>query len=106
HDCRYFAVWINRSEIRRVLLTLARIDRDQLIRQSGFLEKQRDLHRIRREVEVETDQKNLLGRCDAANAGACCGVGWRRKGPYHGGPSGVSCGWQSRPELRPAAPDS
>src|SRR5690606_35439725 len=63
HNCRDLAVWTDFAEPGIVLLPLAGIDRDKLIFQFSFLEKKRDLGRIRGRMIIKTNhlQKLLVG---------------------------------------------
>ena len=56
------AVGVDRAEGRKVLLTLAGIDRDRLIRKPGFLQEQRDLRRVGCGVKIEADHRGFLPR--------------------------------------------
>ena len=63
-DRRRLAVRIDGAKGGRVLFALGRIDRNGFIRQAELLEQQRDLHRIRRGVEIEADQGALQRQGD------------------------------------------
>ena len=65
-DRRHLAVRIDGAKGGRVLLALGRIDGNGLIRQAEFLEHERDLGRIRREVEIEADQRGSSGAGQAS----------------------------------------
>ena len=57
-DRRHLGVRIDRQIFRLVLLAFAGVDRDRLVGQPGFLEHERDLHRIGRAAIVEFDHRS------------------------------------------------
>src|SRR6185312_14989932 len=59
-------VGCDREEVRRELLTLADVDRNDAIREAGLLEKHRDLVTVRRRPVVQIDHEGLL--CSAGGA--------------------------------------
>ena len=77
-DRRHLAVRVDRPERGRVLLALARVDRDDLVGEAGFFKEERDLGGVRSRVEIETDHNGSFGQCRRGQGVASARLGTTR----------------------------
>jgi len=59
-DCWHFSVRIDRQILRLMLIAFARVDRDRVVRKSGFLEEERHLRRVGGAAVIELQHGTFL----------------------------------------------